>query len=370
MLTSDKSKYEQIYDYLHKAITGGHYKNGERLPSEVSLAKKFKTSRPTVARSLSDLNRAGLIERIVGSGTYVKYDAQLNEAKTFGLMFPGMAETEIFEPISAYMSHIAENNNINLLWGRSVSNDAEARKKHARKLVDRYTQQNVDGVFFAPLELTDEKDIVNQRILEWLNDAGIPVVLLDRDIVPFPQRSDYDLVSIDNSQVGHTLTSFLIECGYNRIEYIGMPLSAPSVEMRISSYKQALKQAGIAPDPNWIHWGRPDDLDFVKSLVADGKEKAFICANDTTAAAFMHSLDELGVKIPEDVGVVGVDDIRNGTHLRVPLTTYHQPLEEIANLAVETMLSRISSPGVPIRSVYVKGELVIRKSTKQRSASD
>ncbi|AQT68935.1 Arabinose metabolism transcriptional repressor [Anaerohalosphaera lusitana] len=366
---NEKTKHRQIYEYLHKAIVQGRYKNGERLPSEVDLAKKFKTSRPTVARSLSDLHQSGLIVRKVGSGTYVKFKGELCGAKTFGLMVPGLGETEIFEPITAYMSYIAEKNNLSLLWGRSVSEDAEARKKHARRLAERFIQQEVDGVFFAPLELTSEKDAVNTRILQWFEEAHIPVVLLDRDVVPFPQRSRYDLVGIDNFHIGSVLTEHMIECGYERVEFLSRPFSAPTVDMRIIAFQQMLRHAGMEPNADSVRWAQPEDIEFIRSITSDACKKAFICANDATAAILMHTLDQLQINIPDEIGVAGVDDIRYASHLRVPLTTYRQPFEELANVAVETMLARIASPAMPVRSTYLRGELVVRQSTMPTSTS-
>lgn len=364
-MDTNQTKYERIYEFLHKAILEGTYKKGDKLPSELDLAKQFHASRPTVAKSFHDLSRAGLVERKVGSGTYVKYDIDVAKAKTFGLMLPGLNETEIFEPICAHMSHVAEERNISLLWGRSISDDPQARRDHALNLAQRYIQKKVDGVFFTPLELTCEKDTVNKRTLAVLAEARMPVVLLDRDVLPFPRRSQNDIVSIDNFHVAYTLAHYLIECGYKRIDFMTRPLSASSVDMRINAYQQTLRQAGIGPRAEWVHVGQPDDLEFVKSVMVGDEERAFMCANDTTAAILIQSLELLGVKIPEEAGIVGVDDIRSASHLKVPLTTYRQPCEELARLAIETMLARAGNPGMPIRTVSVMGELVIRESVKQ-----
>ena len=81
--------------------------------------------------------------------------------------------------------------------------------------------EEVSGVFFAPLELTQEKDAINRRVAEVFDRAGIPVVLLDRDLVPHPDRSRYDLVGIDNRRAGYTITSHLLRHGCQRVAFWG-----------------------------------------------------------------------------------------------------------------------------------------------------
>ena len=107
--------------------------------------------------------------------------------------------------------------------------------------------KKVSGVFFAPLELTPEKDAINRRIASIFDRAGIPLVLLDRDLVPYPGRSQYDLVGIDNRRAGYVLAAHLLQRGCRRVVFVGRPRSAPTVDARISGYREALTEAGLGP---------------------------------------------------------------------------------------------------------------------------
>jgi len=195
-----------------------------------------------------------------------------------------------------------------------------------------------------------------------MDAAGIPLVLLDRDLVPFPARSRYDLVAIDNRRGGAVLARHFLDQGLRRVDFAASPRSAPTVDLRISGYQDALRRAGIRPRPEWVHAGDPEDPAFARRLAADRGLEAVICANDVTAGALMHGLERAGRRIPRDVRIAGFDDVKYARLLRVPLTTYRQPCEEIGAAAVAAMLDRIARPRAPARDVLLDGELVVRQS--------
>ena len=121
---------------------------------------------------------------------------------TFGLLIPELGRTEIFEPICRGMAEAQHSSRHVLLWGSSLG-DAANVEEQASQACRQLVAKNVSGVFFAPLELTPEKDAINRRIADVFEQAGIPVVLLDRDLVAYPDRSQYDLVGIDNRRAGY-----------------------------------------------------------------------------------------------------------------------------------------------------------------------
>jgi DNA-binding LacI/PurR family transcriptional regulator len=358
-----KCKYSQIYDDLRHAILRGQYAFGALLPAEVKLAEQYGASRPTVARALSELQQAGLIQRRVGSGTYVTWQDSTQRERMFGLLMPGLGEMEIFEPICSHMARVAEEHAFTLLWGGRSGDASRAMHLQLEQQCQRFIQQKVDGVFFQPLEFDANKDSINTRIASALHKAKIPVVLIDQDLTPPPRRSGLDLVCINNFQSGFIATQHLLTLGCRRIDFVARPFSASTVDLRIAGYHEALLRAGIQPDARWIHWGEPGDPAFVHDQILTSGAEAIICANDATAAALMHQLDECGVKIPTQMRMVGFDDVKYAQLLRVPLTTYRQPLAAMAAMAVHTMLSRIAHPTLPPHTIYLDGELIVRRST-------
>src|SRR6185437_14258005 len=162
-------KYKQIYTQLHRSLSSKEYLTGEKLPSENELVEQFHASRPTVSRALAQLESEGLVERRAGSGTFVRIQGR-QEGFVFGLLIPGLGTTEIFEPICRGISIARVGGHHDLLWGTTSSSGA-SEEEQAEQLCEYYLKRQVSGVFFAPMELTERKDEVNQRITRALDEA-------------------------------------------------------------------------------------------------------------------------------------------------------------------------------------------------------
>lgn len=360
------AKHRKISSRLEIEIVAGKYAAGARLPSELQLVKQFGVSRPTVARALRDLETKGLIERRAGSGTYVHSNQtqRSNATRVLGLLVPGLSHTEIFHIICGEIASLARVHDYGLLWGGSTSPqlDADASLKHAEEICKQFVERKISGVFFAPAELQPRQEEANFKLAESLREAGITVVLIDRDITPFPRRSDFDLVGLDNLAAGYMIAEHLIKLGCRKILFVCRPLSAATVNARIAGVREALVQNRLEYDTNWVRQGDPKDLKFVRSLVSGKLADAIICANDDTAVVLTRTLESQGIKLPEDVRVVGFDDVKYAMLVSVPLTTIHQPCRDIAYVAFQTMLRRLAEPTLPVQSISVTPNLVVRES--------
>jgi GntR family transcriptional regulator, arabinose operon transcriptional repressor len=355
-----QAKHRQIYKELRGGIKSGQYKEGERLPTEAQLAKRYATSRPTVARALLDLQHEGLLNRRAGSGTYVT--RVVEQGHLFGLIIPRLGETEIFDPICREMTRSSQAASYALLW---ASTTAEADGDVAEQVWQSCQQcisRRVSGIFFAPVEWIPDAEEVNEKLVEALDAAHVPVVLLDRDLYPYPRRSRYDRVGIDNRAAGFAVADHLLSLGCREIGFLSRPYSAETVSARIAGYRDALAKYDVTPPPSWIAEGDASDPQFVRHLLDAARVKAFICANDITAANLMHTLDVIGLRTPDDLRIVGIDDVKYASLLRVPLTTLHQPCQHIGNAAVKAMVERIATPSLPPRDILFQGRIVVRNS--------
>ncbi len=361
----EKTKHPKISQYIAGAIAAGKYAEGARLPSEAQLVKQFGVSRPTVRRALRDLESNGLIKRKAGSGTYAcASTAQRNPTRMFGLLVPGLAFTEIFHIICAEIANLARVHDYGLLWGGSTNprEDMDASLDHAREVCKQFIARKLSGVFFAPAEWEPGQEEANRQLAESLREAGIPVVLIDRDLAKFPRRSDFDLVGLDNMASGYLVGEHLIKLGCKQIFFLARPLSAPTVDARIVGVREVLARHRIESVPNWVRIGDPADLKFVRSLMAGHLADAIVCANDFTAMALLHSTQSLGLKVPRDFRVVAFDDVKYATLVSPPLTTIHQPCKDIAVIAFRTMIERLAEPTLPPRSIYLTPQLIVRES--------
>ena len=353
-------KHRQVYTALWRDILSGRLKRGDRLPSEAELVRSFGASRITVGRAVRDLQRDGLVERRAGSGTYVKtpYAAR---ALSFGLLIPDLGETEIFEPVCQGMMTSPLAHKHALLWG-SPSGPSTSAADRAWQTCRQYIERRVAGVFFAPLEFVAERDEVNQRIADALDNAGVPIVLLDRTITPYPRRGRHDLVGIDNRRAGYAITEHVVRLGSKRVAFIGMPDAAATVDAREAGYREALYGAGLPVDRALIGRLDPASTPDVAAFMKSSQPDAIVSANDRTAGKLMQTLLRLGYAIPRDVRLVGIDDVEFASLLPVPLTTLRQPTREIGDAALGAMLQRVARKELPARDILLDVRLIVRDS--------
>lgn len=360
-------KYREIFNELSNEISDGKYGATGRLPSESQLCKRYQVSRPTVIRALRDLQTAGLIQRRAGAGSFLT-DKSLAPAvdghHQLALLIPRASLTEIFEVICGELASLARASNCSLLWGSGphARPDVDIEPKEVDQICEQFIERSVSGVFFAPFELQSGTESISQNIAIRLRQAGIAVVLLDRDFMRYPVRSDFDLVGLDNFAAGYLLGQHLTKLGLKRVRFVAMKFSASTIDARIAGAKAALEAENIDVGRDFASWGNPAEPAFVRNIFAGEKVDAIICGNDLTATQLMNTLARLKMRVPEDVRVVGCDDVRYAQLLREPLTTVNQPCRDIATIAMKTMLDRIADPGMPTRTLLLNPKLVVRGS--------
>ena len=361
-LSHDHPKYQQIFDRLARDIAAGKYAPGEKLPSEAALVRQFGASRITVGRAVRELKDQGLVSRIAGSGTYMRSRPMNGGGALLGLLIPDLGETEIFEPICQGMAGAPQASQHALLWG-STDAAGTTKEEQALSLCQQFIERRVSGVFFAPLELTRGRNQTNQAIVASLDKAQIPIILLDRCILPFPERSGYDLVGINNRRAGYLATEHLLKSGCRRILLFIADLSATStVAARIVGFREAILSHGLAVPPHAVQCLASMGDGSLKKMLEDLRPDGFVCVNDRTAGRLMQALLALNYKIPRDFKIVGIDDVEYAKLLPVPLTTIHQPCREIGQAAMTAMLDRIEHPEMLTRDILLDCKLVVRQS--------
>lgn len=361
-MKSRKNKTQQIYEFLKSEIDAGAYSEGELLPTDLQISEKFNTSRPTVAKAVQKLVDENILGRKAGFGTYIrknKASGNSDRELTLGLLIPSLGATEIFEPICGQIANLADDFNFNLVWGapdRSPSSIIQQAEK--------YISQNIDGVFFTPLELTADADDLNQKVIKMFKAAEIPVVLLDNDISKPPAKSEFDLIGINNMEAGYTIGLHLISKNCKKIGFITKPHIAGTVYMRLIGLRDAIHKNGQDISDITVFSLEDDMENFAKTIAKEKDLDALVVYNDAAAAELIMALNDLDVTIPDDLKVCAFDDVKYAKLLKTPLTTYRQPCKDIGTSAVEIMISRIKNPEITARKVLLHGELVVRESTK------
>ena len=143
--------------------------------------------------------------------------------------------------------------------------------------------------------------------------------------------------------------------------FVCRPGSAPTVDARISGYREALRDKSDSLEPSVCRI-EPEDREQVRVALAKFRPDGIVCANDFTAAHLQKMLNELGVSVPDEIRMAGIDDVKYASLLSVPLTTIHQPCADMGAIAISTMIERLRYPKLPARDILLNFHLVIRDS--------
>ena len=357
--------YRLLVESLKKDIHGGKYGAGNPFPSVRALIRRTGLSNTTVLHALDELARQGLISRRQGSGTFVR---KRNASRKIGLIVPGVVVTDFFKPVVSEINRLARESGYELCFGEVWSNVREERIALVRELAAAFIKGNFAGVIYEPLAgpIGDE---INPHILGLFDKKKIPVVLLDCDIVPFPERSHYDVVGVNDLEAGARIAKHLMSVGAKHMHFLICELCPTTFSNRLAGAEAALKLAGAKmPKGGNVLYAEADDLKALKRYLKRQKRRpdAFICSNDAIAAVFKQTLEKAGLRVPEDVMLTGFADLPVAALMTPPLTTVRQNREQMAQAAFRQLLARIADPSLPACDFFLPAPLVVRGSTERR----
>ncbi len=217
-------------------------------------------------------------------------------------------------------------------------------------------ENNTDGLIVFANSLPQEE-------LVRLHKIGFPLVLLHRSP---PFGLDIPCVTVENKEGARRMVNYLIdERGYRRIAFLTGPSSHEDAYWRKIGYQEALAAHAIPLDPTLMLWGGFDEqqarISITNWLKNGLNAEVIFAADDDSAIGAMAALKEAGLRIPEDIAVVGFDDIRLAAYLDPPLTTVRAPIEQAARIAVEQLVKVIRGEVVELMTL-LPTELIIRRS--------
>lgn len=240
-----------------------------------------------------------------------------------------------------------------------LCNSGQDPRREAAYL-DLLQQQRVEGVLITPVDVADPQ-------LRLLPQRGTPVVLVDA-------RSPYHCsVSVDDVLGGDLAITHLIDGGHRRIAFLGGPVTLPQVADRHVGARQALRRAGLADDAlvmlptaalNLAEGRRAGAR--LAGLPARTRPTAAFCCNDLLALGLLQAAVELGLRVPDDLAIVGYDDIAFAEAAAVPLTSVAQPRRQLGCLAAEMLIDEARSDRATHehRQVVLTPELIARTSSR------
>lgn len=231
----------------------------------------------------------------------------------------------------------------------------DARAEDVEQAIDRLAHLGVDGIVVLA-----EQRLLGGRLPD-LPD-GVPYVFVDSGV-----PADLPVVDADQRDGARLATRHLLELGHRTVHHVGGPESSAAAAARGQSWEQTLRDDGLTP-PALVRgdWSSLSGIRLaaeVAGLVAAGDLTAVFAANDQMALGLIHGLDELGIRVPEQVSIVGFDDIPDAEAYLPALTTIRQRFDRVGTIAVEQLLRQVEDPGLEPARTLVPVELVIRSST-------
>ena len=353
-----RPKYRTVYDTLLQSIRRGDYPPGGKLPAETELVAQFNVSRITVIRALRDLQTAGVVRRRHGSGSYVEESRPPNLLHV-GLLFPRLLEPDsIFTVVHQTLTRESQKRGWLIVF-QEISD--QCTPERALKTLEQLAQSGVRGILYLPLPITAGYAEVNEAVAGYCVERRLALVLLDRDLNHWHNRSRFDLVGSDNESGGFLAAEHLIRRGCRRLMFFSGVQDHPTVEARLEGVRHAIADAAsvhveVSPTDG-------DDPVMIRKLLSQHSPDGIVCANDLTAAKLLRSLFQSGVQVPQQIKLVGFDDTPTASLLPVPLTTIHQAADEMAIQAMNVMLQRLSRPEMRTITVSIACTLVARAST-------
>jgi LacI family transcriptional regulator len=332
------------------------------------IAKTLKLSASTVSRGLRDhpAIRKETVRRIKEAALSMGYqhnafasNLRQNRSNTIGVMLPRL-DSNFQSAVVAGIEKRVNQEGFNLI----ISQSRESMEKEMINLDTMYNSR-VDGIL-ASLAC----DTCNLEHFDKVLRKGVPVVLFDR-VKDHPEYQ-CSRVIIDNVKAGFDATSHLLEQGCKRIMFIGDNLASNVYTERQQGYQQALSSHRVTIDPELTYITTLDEisgervLNRLKEITV--RPDGIFAANDTSAVSIICALKDAGIRVPEDIAIVGFNDVHIAQVIDPPLTTIHYPGEEMGEKAASTLIDILNTPGPVVnQTIFLEHWLVVRKSSLKQS---
>lgn len=333
-------------------IRQGLLKPGSKVPSERELSLKTGLARGTVARALRELERKGFLETVRGKGRFVKEKREKPRTMTVGIVFWDIAHSSHLVSVEALrgVEALLSKDGYRIIIYSAKKPPSLKREEFLFNVVP---PDRVDGLVAGAQEFSRE-DILKAKdslpIVGWNLEPslGIPVVV-----------ADY-------VRVGFEAVEYLVAKGHREIALLNAWETFPISRYLEDGYRLALGKSGIPYKSSLIRRGYYDVESgyyaFKSLLEAGERPTAVICGDDAIAVGAMRAGKEAGLKIPEDLAVIGCNDVPLARFVEPPLTTFRISFFDLGFKSAEMLLSLIKGEEIPEEVVYIPPTLVVRES--------
>ena len=365
--------YEQVAESIRDKILSGKLALHTKLPSQNTLSEQYNVSLITIKRALLELVKEGLLFGQPGKGVFVGKNhhhppALTEEMKSIGVLISNLSSPFYTAMLESIETEANKNNHIIIFSKPPLQDNAEIQQ------VNRLLQSGVKGFIIASRDYS----VTLSPQLEMLWNQGIPMIF-----VSYISDNRMNYIGCDNQQGAYIATKHLLDLGYKNIAYVTPDLEDPLCLLRYRGYESAIlenKQNII--NHSIISLGEKQQRNLYeigyllgqRIVKMDTRPDAIFAFTDLVALGVKRAILEKGLKIPQDLAIVGFDDIPTAGQAIVPLTTIRQPIDNIGCLVLKTLLNKIDGDRTVTR-IFIPPKLIIRDScgasnSKKTQSSD
>lgn len=345
-------RYNQVKERLKKEFLSGKSQEGQQLPAEPVLSLRYGVSRVTLRRAIEELCADGCLKKIHGKGTFILGHQKKREFRKIWKII--LSNHPLFSQLILTIENFAHQHDFEIVFANNETADLENHIK-------RGVENQIAGYFLMPHFAGSLKSEDNQKAIKTLMELRlkkVPFILINRNL----RKYKFDVVESDGYFGGFLATQHLIEHGYKRIAYLSSSFH-PQHYSRLLGYQDALKKSNMNEFivKDIIH-GKNIHND-ARELISGEKPRAIVALNDWIASEVFIAAEDLGVKIPEELAVVGYDDMKEPLYSRLSLTTIDMNLFQVAEQAAELLFRRTNGDWTDFpRKIKVRPALIVRQS--------
>lgn len=354
-------KYQRLVVWAKEQLEQGRFHQGDRFYSEYELADLFSISRQTVRQAIGILEQENYVESKRGSGTFVIYDPARPSAtgKTIGVISTYL-DSYIFPSIIKGIEAILTQQGYTMqlmLTHNQIENETRA-------LLSMLDNQ-VDGLIVEPTK----SGLPNPNLPYYrqLQETGVPVIFFN---ACYPELS-FPCVAMDDHLAGKRATEYLI--GQGHLDIAGIFQSDDRQgHLRYAGYLEALNEGGAQVKSSLVTWFQTEESETVitenpRLQALLNQCTAVLCYNDSIALTLYQQCREWGIKIPEDLSIIGIDNSELATLADPPLTSVAHPSEALGRKTAEQLLLLLKDADHKAGFAF-SPKLVLRESVKKRTA--
>lgn len=364
-MSSQSPKYLQLKEEILSWIAGGRFRPGDKLPSENELAEQFDLSRQTVRQSIGELVQEGWLAREQGKGTFVSR-LRAERRNTSGNRTVGIITTYISDYIFPSIVRGVESA-LKERGYRLLLSSTDNRKDRERESLEMMLSHSVSGLIVEPTKSAEGNPNFDNYLA--IEDHGIPLLMINEK---YPDL-EYPCIRMDDEAGGYMAANHLLQLGHRRIAGFFKTDDLQGVR-RMKGFLRACREQHLPADHSTVVRYSTEDKeqrpqDALRELLQSAdRPTAIACYNDQLAVAFLDLIREFGLRIPEDLSLIGYDDSYLATATEIKLTTIEHPKSDMGEQAAKVLLSKMEKQAdAEGKEILYAPKLVVRQSTARLS---